>query len=142
MKRENIPDKIRQVVAQRADFCCEYCLLPDKVSFYAFHIDHIKSIKHGGSSNLENFAYSCPECNYCKGTDIASSSENDEIVRFYNPRKDIWSQHFEYLDGMILCKTDIAKVTERIFKFNEPDRLIFRQQLIQQNQLFPKKSNE
>ena len=134
MKRSNISNQIREKVAQRADFHCEYCLLPDKLTFYSFHIDHVKSVKHGGSSHIDNLAYCCPDCNYCKGSDIASFTENDEIVRFFNPRKDKWNDHFNLINGIIHCKTDIAKVTESIFQFNELDRLIFRRQLILQNQ--------
>lgn len=130
MKRVTIPDNIKTVVAQRAGFKYEYCLLPEIVSFYNFHIDHIKSIKHGGLSNIDNLAYSCPDCNYCKGTDIESAIINDRMVRFFNLRKDKWYEHFYLEDGMILGKTDIANVTEPIFKFNELDRLIYRRQLI------------
>ena len=61
-------------------------------------------------------------------------TENDEIVRFFNPRKDKWNDHFNLVDGIIHCKTDIAKATQSIFQFNELDRLIFRRQLILQNQ--------
>ena len=134
MKRVTIPDHIKSAVAQRAVFKCEYCLLPEIVSFYKFHIDHIKSIKHGGLSHIDNLAYCCPDCNYCKGTDIGSAIEKDKMVRFFNPRKDKWKEHFYLEDGMILCKTDIANVTEPIFKFNDLDRLIFRRQLIHLNQ--------
>ena len=105
-------------------------MLPDKDSFYNFHIDHIRSIKHGGDSHIENLAYCCPECNSFKGTDVGSFKENDELIRFFNPRKDAWDNHFELFNGFIVGKTDIAKITERIFKFNEIDRLIFRQELI------------
>lgn len=123
--------ELKQEVAFRAQFCCEYCLLRDAVSFYSFHIDHIKSVKHRGLSFIENLAYSCPDCNYFKGSDIGSFYDNDElIVRFFNPRKDKWNDHFEIIEGAIFGKTEIGKVTERIFKFNESDRLIFRRQLI------------
>jgi hypothetical protein len=129
--RKSFSNQIKNQIASRAGFKCEYCLLPDKVSFYNFHIDHIKSLKHGGSSDLDNLAYCCPECNHFKGSDVGSFWKDDELIRFYNPRKDEWQEHFELLEGAILGKTEIAKVTERIFKFNEIDRLIFRQELIQ-----------
>ena len=134
MKKSIIPHRIKINVAQRADFRCEYCQLPDKISFYTFHIDHIKSIKHGGLSTLDNLAYCCPDCNFNKGSDIGSFIENDQIIRFFNPRIDNWHEHFEIVNGFILSKTDISKVTERIFKFNDSDRIIFRQQLIQLKQ--------
>jgi HNH endonuclease len=126
-----ISDKIKERVAQRAEFCCEYCLLSEKVSFYTFHIDHIRSIKHGGSSLIQNLAYCCPDCNHFKGSDVGSFIDNgDSLIRFFDPRKDKWHDHFEMNNGEILGKTPIGTVTERIFKFNDLDRLIFRRQLI------------
>lgn len=134
MKRNNIRESVKLYVAQRAGFQCEYCRLPDKVSFYNFHVDHIKSIKHGGLSHVDNLAYCCPDCNYCKGSDIGSFGVNEEIIRFFNPRTDDWIEHFELLEGLILGKTPIGKVTEQILKFNELDRLVFRRQLIELHQ--------
>lgn len=134
MKRDIIPNYIKAEIAKRADYKCEYCHLPEKVSFYNFHLDHIKSLKHGGLSNLDNLAYCCPDCNYYKGSDIGSVIDRDKIIRFFNPRKDKWHDHFELKDGMIISKTEIGNVTVHIFKFNDLDRLIFRRQLIQLNQ--------
>lgn len=87
MKRDVIPNHVKAAVAKRAGHKCEYCHLPDKVSFYNFHIDHIKSIKHGGLSNFDNLAYCCPDCNYCKGSDIGSAIEEDKMIRFLIPEK-------------------------------------------------------
>ena len=128
-----IPESVRKLVAARADFRCEYCHLPQSVSFYRFHIDHIRSQKHDGSSDLSNLAWACPDCNYFKGTDLGSYSPTDEaqLVRFFNPRTDVWYDHFQLDGGQILGRTEIGLATERIFKFNETDRLIFRMQLFE-----------
>ena len=58
--------------------------------------------------------------------------EDDEhLVRFFNPRKDNWDEHFELQDdASIVGKTDIGQSTVRIFKFNDADRLIFRKKLM------------
>jgi HNH endonuclease len=129
--RKPFSSQIRILVATRSLFRCEYCLLPDKVSFYNFQIDHIISLKHGGTNDVENLAYCCPDCNYAKGTDLGSMLNNNELVRFFNPRIDVWNEYFELINGSILSKNDIGKVTEQIFKFNDIDRLIFRHELIQ-----------
>ena len=130
--RKRVSKTVEQEVAIRANFCCEYCLLPEFASFYTFHVEHIRSIKHGGTSDTENLAYGCPDCNFSKGSDIATFTENNEdIIRFFNPRKDIWSAHFEIQEGAIYGKTEIGIATVKIFKFNDLERLIFRQQLIQ-----------
>ncbi len=84
--RKKFSGETRILVATRAMYKCEYCLLPDKVSFYNFQIDHIISVKHGGTNELENLAYCCPDCNYFKGADVGSILENSKLIRFYNPR--------------------------------------------------------
>ena len=55
-----IPESIRQFVAERANYQCEYCLLPQRIAGFQFEIDHIISIKHSGSSSPDNLAFSCP----------------------------------------------------------------------------------
>ncbi|OIN58621.1 HNH endonuclease [Arsenicibacter rosenii] len=120
---------IKKKIALRAKYRCEYCLLPEHLSFYAFHIEHIRSIKHGGTNELSNLAYCCPDCNYFKGTDIATFLDNDTLVRFFNPRRDDWNSHFMLEESAIHGITDIGIATVRIFKFNDVERLIFRQQL-------------
>ena len=131
--RDFISKALKRQIARRAQFRCEYCLLSESFSFYSFHIDHVRSVKHGGLSISENLAFCCPDCNHFKGSDIGSFSlENDEsLVRFFNPRKDKWDEHFELNNGGIYGKTEIGIATERIFKFNDSDRLIFRRQLLQ-----------
>jgi hypothetical protein len=127
----SISKSLKKRIANRAHFRCEYCLLNESVSFYTFHIDHIKSTKHGGLSVLLNLAYCCPDCNYFKGSDLGTFVLNDEhLTRFFNPRKDNWHDHFILQNGAIYGKTEIGVATARIFQFNNVDRLIFRQQLI------------
>lgn len=46
-----IADSVRQLVAQRANYRCEYCGIHKDEAFYPFQIDHIISLKHGGSLN-------------------------------------------------------------------------------------------
>lgn len=43
----NIPERIRMAVAQRANFRCEYCRLPEAYAIYPFEVDHIIAVKHG-----------------------------------------------------------------------------------------------
>jgi HNH endonuclease len=129
--RITIPNKLKREVILRAQAQCEYCRLKEAVSLFSFHIDHIKSIKHGGLTVLANLAYCCPDCNFFKGSDLGTFLMDDEhLVRFFNPRKDNWHEHFELQEGVIYGKTEIGESTIRIFRFNDVDRIIFRQQLI------------
>ncbi|MFN0013919.1 MAG: HNH endonuclease [Saprospiraceae bacterium] len=124
-------ESLRQETAERADFRCEYCLVREAVSFYRFHLEHIKSRKYGGTTTSENLAYSCPECNAHKGTDVGTFADGDQhIVRFFNPRKDTWQEHFEIDDAGIFGFTDIGQATVKILRFNDVERLIFRKELL------------
>ena len=129
----NIPEKLRYQVAAKADFRCEYCLIPAEDSFFGFQVDHIISKKHGGATQLDNLAFSCPDCNRHKGSDLATILDNsDELIRFYHPRLDLWNEHFEiHSTGYIADKSKIGKATIKIFDFNHPDRIIERRLLIE-----------
>ncbi|BAZ17522.1 HNH endonuclease [Calothrix sp. NIES-4071] len=126
-----IRKELRKLIVERAGCLCEYCLLPDVVSMN-FQVDHVISIKHGGSSTEQNLCYSCIYCNVQKGSDLGSINwRTGELVRFFNPCRDKWSDHFR-LDGAIIQPlTDIGEVTARIFDFNHQERVIERQMLIE-----------
>lgn len=126
----SISEKLRAFVALRAGYVCEYCLMHENDLVLGAQIDHIISIKHEGPSDPENLAYSCLICNVNKGSDIATILlPDDKLIRFFNPRKDRWSEHFDLVYGTILPKTDIGKATVKILDFNEPERVIRRQLL-------------
>ena len=123
---------LRRFVAERADFRCEYCRIFDNDSYFSFHIDHIISIKHGGITSEENLAYACQICNLNKGTDIYTFLDNpDEPIRFFHPRKDVWSTHF-YIDvsGEIIPRTSIAEASLKILDLNHPESIIERKEMI------------
>ena len=48
-----IPKNLREQVARRAKYRCEYCLVPERFLATIFHIDHIRSLKHGGPTTSE-----------------------------------------------------------------------------------------
>ena len=94
-------------------------------------IEHIISLKHGGQTTLENLAYACPICNSNKGTDLGTVLEDEEmVVRFFNPRKHDWHEHFEIKDGLILPRTPAGAATIKILDFNKLERVLERLELI------------
>jgi len=126
----SIPEKIRLAVAQRAGFRCEYCLMHEADLVIGAHIDHIISIKHGGSSTLQNLAYSCLIYNVNKVSDIATMLlPSEKPIRFFNPRKDRWADHFDLVDGSISPKTEIGIATVKILDLNATERVLRRRLL-------------
>ena len=129
--RRHIPEALRAVVAERAKFRCEYSLLPALDSLFAFHIDHIISIKHGGTTVSGNLAYACEICNLNKGTDIATMlDETLTPVRLFNPRIELWEEHFSVdVSGELIPHTAIGKATIKVLDLNHPDSIIERREL-------------
>lgn len=130
MSRSYINADLRRLVAVRADYLCEYCLIPDTDGL-SFQVDHIISVKHGGLTTEDNLALACVFCNLQKGTDLGSIVwQTGELVRFFNPRRDFWGDHFRAQESLIQSLTDIGEVTARIFDFNDNDRILERQALM------------
>lgn len=95
-------------------------------------IIYIISVKHGGETTADNLAYACIFCNLQKGTDLGSIVwRTGELVRFFNPRRDFWREHFRLDEAAIQPKTDIGEVTARILEFNHNERIRERQILIE-----------
>lgn len=129
---------MRHFVADRAAFLCEYCLIHEEDTFFGCHVDHVISIKHGGSTEPENLAYACAFCNRFKGSDIGSFvTPGGALVRFFNPRVDTWHEHFALDAERIVPRTQIAVVTERILQLNTIDRLIERRTLMASDRFPP-----
>ena len=130
-----ISDPLRQFVSERAGYRCEYCHLPQRFAFFSFHIDHIISLKHAGGTSEANLALSCQLCNLNKGSDVATFLKDEQVpIRFFNPRKDSWDDHFETeASGYLLAKTLIGEATVKILNFNHPDSIIERSALIKIN---------
>ncbi len=126
-----VSNELRRLVRERANGLCEYCLIHEDDTFYGCQVDHIISEKHGGRTGAENLAYACSFCNRFKGTDLGSiASQTGELTRFYNPRTDHWSEHFQLDGAQIIPRTSIGEVTSRIFGLNAVNRIVERTLLV------------
>jgi 5-methylcytosine-specific restriction endonuclease McrA len=91
--------ELRHFIAERAGYLCEYCLINEADTFYGCEVDHIISLKHGGSSEVDNLAYACASCNRAKGSDVGSISPTGEFLRFFNPRTDDWAEQLSLTES-------------------------------------------
>jgi hypothetical protein len=132
-----ISAELRRLVIARADGLCEYCLLHEDDTFFGCEVDHVISEKHGGPTEADNLAYACLICNRNKGSDVGSivpPLTSHRFSRFFDPRVDLWSDHFalDEADGpRILPLTEIGEVTGRILGFNSDERVLEREALRQ-----------
>ncbi|KAM3108462.1 HNH endonuclease [Phormidesmis sp. 146-33] len=90
-----VPNPTRQFVRQRARFLCEYCHSPEFLSPDRFTIDHILPKSQGGSDDPANLALACHRCNERRyNFTIGTDPETQETVPLFNPRNQLWSDHF------------------------------------------------
>lgn len=126
-----VPAQLRQLVIERANERCEYCLFPQSAALLTFEMEHIIAEKHRGKTEAENLALACPYCNRAKGTDLASiDPETGKLTPFFNPRTQKWSDHFQLDGAAIIPLTAVGRVTVEILQFNQLERLQERERLI------------
>lgn len=115
----------RKLVIERANDCCEYCRLAQRDDTLTFHVDHIVALKHHGDDDPANLCFACYRCNAFKGSNVAAlDPQTGDAARLFNPRKDIWNDHFELLDNNIIeGKTPEGRVTVSVLRMNDTSRV-------------------
>src|SRR5580704_13859749 len=106
---------------------CEYSPVHEDSAGFRHQIDHVIRRKHGGSSGVGNLAYACVLCNRYKGSDIASVDRAGQPIRFFDPRRDIWDEHFKLNGPVIQPMTPVGEVTASVLRLNISERVIERQ---------------
>jgi HNH endonuclease len=130
MTRARISAALRREVWARARERCEYCLLTESEAFFPHEPDHLIALKHGGETSSANLALACLDCNRFKGSNIASiDPSTGQLVALFNPRTQIWTEHFRLNKGRIVPLTPVGRVTEKILHLNLPARVQLRERL-------------
>jgi hypothetical protein len=130
-------DTLRRFVRERAGDRCEYCRLPQAVGrSIRFHIEHIRPIQHGGDDSPENLALACPNCNWHKGSNLtAIDPATGAIEPLFNPRTDLWSNHFNLVGLEIQGVSAAGRATAHLMRMNAPERLDVRRELLKRGEL-------
>lgn len=127
-----VPEDLRRLIVQRAGNHCEYCLLPQWAVLHKHEPDHIVSIQHGGKTNEDNLALACMRCNRYKGPNVGSiDPETGKLVPFFNPRIHSWEKHFKLEGALIEPLTPEGRVTVKILRLNDENRVLERNRLIE-----------
>jgi hypothetical protein len=118
----------RNLVRRRAADRCEYCgLHQDQSPLAALHIEHVLPRKHGGSDMQENLALACVDCNLRKGSNVAGyDPQTGVLTELFHPRRQAWSDHFEWRGILIVPKTAVGRVTDQLLELNSEDRIQLR----------------
>lgn len=124
-------------VRARANDCCEYCRVPQSCDPLPFQIDHIIARQHGGATVSENLALACYACNHHKGPNIAGfDPATQQTIPLFNPRRDTWSEHFQWQGPELSSLTPVGRVTVLVLAINRDFRVALRRALIQEG-IFP-----
>ena len=124
---------IREKVEARAEKICEYCLSPLDFSPDPFSIEHILPLFKGGTNDLKNLALSCQGCNGFKSVKTEDfDMVSQTTAEFYNPRNDVWSEHFVWNADFteIVGLTAKGRVTIKVLKLNRQRVINLRRILI------------
>lgn len=112
---------IREKIETRANGLCEYCRCPLEFSSNPFSVEHILPVSKGGTDDLENLALACQGCNNYKAAKTdAFDPISQSVAEFYNPRKDVWKEHFVWNEDFteIVGLTAKGRVTVKTLKLN------------------------
>jgi hypothetical protein len=93
--------------------------------------------QHGGQTVAENLALCCGRCNLSKGPNIAGIDPRTGLLtRLFNPRQDLWMEHFRFDGPVVVGLTDVGRTTVVVLAINQASQVAVRQALLDEG-LFP-----
>jgi hypothetical protein len=119
------------VVRERANNRCEYCLLDQKYSDLPHQVEYVVARQLRGSDHPDNLALICHRCNAGKGSNLTGiDPQRGEPVPLYHPRWDQWSRHFMFRDAHIDGISPVGRATVQALMLNDARRLALRAELM------------
>jgi HNH endonuclease len=114
MAKRYITKAVRQLIAERAYYLCEYCMCRSDCACESFESEHIMPFVLGGSNEPDNLAFTCRGCNSHKSDRITALDPlTEQSVLLFHPRNHHWYDHFawdeEYL--FIIGTTPIGRAS-------------------------------
>jgi 5-methylcytosine-specific restriction endonuclease McrA len=117
----------RAAAFDRSGGRCEYCRIDFDVLPYPPQIDHVIALKHSGPDRLDNLAAACAQCNSHKGSDGTTRIDGNWVPLF-NPREQLWADHFHLDHGSIVARTVTGMATVKLLQMNDLFRDALRRQ--------------
>lgn len=116
-------------VVFRAGNRCEYCQLSQLGQEATFHIDHVVPRVAGGPTIANNLALACVSCSLRKWTkQTATDPDTRQEVPLFNPRTQIWDEHFRWDGVRVVPLTPAGRATVNTLAMNRPLILAIRQE--------------
>jgi hypothetical protein len=121
--RKRISKAVDSRIRERFRYSCAYCLAQQRYVLDKLEVEHIIPVAAGGTDEEENLCLSCGICNGHKGirvTGIDPISGNE--VALYNPRTQLWSEHFKWGQGddqiKVIGLTPVGRATVLILQLD------------------------
>lgn len=122
-----IPASLRRLVIQRAGDRCEYCGLSQVGQEATFHIDHVIPVVAGGKTTAYNLALACVSCSLHKSArQIVEDPVTGKTVSIFNPRQQVWKEHFRWDDVRVAGLTATGRATIDALRMNRAVILAIR----------------
>jgi hypothetical protein len=123
----DIPRSLVRLVTERAGNRCEYCGLSQLGQEATFHIDHDWPSTAGGTTTADNLALACVSCSLRKGAKrTATDPDTGTDEPIFNPRQQIWAEHFRWEGSRIEGLTPTGRATVVALAMNRPLILAIR----------------
>jgi hypothetical protein len=117
----DVRPNLHEEVTHRAGHRCEYCQLSQAGQEATFHIDHVVPRAAGGQTKAGNLALACVSCSLRKwARQTATDPETGEHVPLFNPRTQVWSEHFLWEAEKIVPLSPIGRATVAALAMNRP----------------------
>lgn len=134
MSHTYVAKSLRDRVAHQAGYRCGYCLTAEAIVGTPMELDHLIPEALGGLTEEDNLWLDCSLCNDCKSGRIAAlDPETGDMVRLFNPRHQVWSEHFRWTPegDRILGFTATGRATVAALRMNRPALVRARQLWVQ-----------
>jgi hypothetical protein len=129
MSTAYISKELRERVASQAGRRCGYCLTSEAIVGAAMEIDHLVPQSLGGLTEESNLWLACSLCNDHKSCRISGPDpESGEVVRLFDPRRQVWTEHFRWSEGgdEIVGLTAVGRATVVALRLNRASLVLAR----------------
>lgn len=123
MSQKYVPKALRELITNQAKSRCGYCLSQQVILGFPMEFDHLIPQSLGGLTTEDNLWLACSGCNDAKNNRLAVlDTESDQLVSLFNPRIQIWSEHFSWNEegDTIIGLTAVGRATVAALRLNRP----------------------
>jgi len=123
MSVTRVGQRLRTQVLVDAGGRCGYCRSSEEIMGAPLEIEHVVPEALGGPTRRDNLWAACRQCNALKGDRTqADDPVTDAVVPLFNPRRQVWREHFSWSDdgAHIVGQTAERRATVQALGLNRP----------------------